>query len=100
MPSERKRRGNGAWDFRRKEGDSGEDGKEQMFGSQMFAGPHRNSETQRGILRNRLYEVPFPRYPPTSPPTVYTPSSYYTIVIYGIYEDSSLPGTDPLSTFF
>ena len=33
-----------------KEGDSQEDGKEQMFGSQISAGQHRNNWTQRGIL--------------------------------------------------
>ena len=47
-----------AWDFGGKEGDSQEDGKEQMFGSQISAGLHRNNGTQRGILTKSFRSSP------------------------------------------
>lgn len=49
--------GAGVWDFKEKEGSLQEYEKEQMVGKQVFAGPCRNSETQIGILTNRLCQV-------------------------------------------
>ena len=54
--------GERAWDFRGKEGDSQEDRKEQMFGSQISAEQHRNNWTQRGILIKSLWRPPVYSY--------------------------------------
>ena len=54
--------GERAWDFRGKEGKSQEDGKEQMLGSQISAGLHRNNGTQRGILTKSLRSSPVYSY--------------------------------------
>ena len=49
------------WDFKGSEGNSQELSKyekEQIFGKEMFAGPHRNNGTQRGLLTDCTRYLP------------------------------------------
>lgn len=43
----------GAWGFKGEEGKSQEEQEEEMFGKQVFAEPHGNNRTQRGLWSNR-----------------------------------------------